>query len=137
MWKKSGAEMDQKKTETREAEKERQKVEESLMSSIKCLPPGFSAQISSIRRSNEDRETDEEKMEIPFEDSSDKNNDESQRIFTILSIMSDKTPQQEEEDTLEYHLTPPAKWTLEYRTTPPSLPESQPPLEMDNESSDK
>ena len=64
-----------------EIESDRQKVEQTIMSSITKLPPGFSAKIN-VRRSNKDGDTDEEEEKIPFEESSD-DDDETQRIFTI------------------------------------------------------
>ena len=103
-----------------EIESDRQKVEQTIMSSITKLPPGFSAKIN-VRRSNEDGDTDEEEEEIPFEEYSD-DDDETQRIFTISAISSDRMPIMEEE-------------AIEYHPTPPTFPVTPPPPEDSGESS--
>ena len=111
-----------------ELEKERKKIEESVMGTFTRLPPGFSAQIQSVRKSNEDGDTDEEEEEIPFEESSDEDENDGQRIFTISAFTSNENPPTDEAlQTVGNDPNPPTEIppeVIEYYPTPPAFPET-------------
>ena len=118
-------------------DKSREKVEETISKSIIKLPPGFSAQIS-VRRTSDDGLTDEED-EMAFEESSGEDADDSQRIFTISAISSDKLPESDWiEPVVEYYPTPPFEeyYPTSNPPTPPDFDPTLPPLATAEQSSD-